>query len=118
MASHCATISSILDFLQEAEQATRQLGFDLGEIADAESDAPLGMEALAGSPHASWNRSPHSGMPAYGFGINYQFGLFKQEIEDGFQKEKADQWLSYNSPWLIERSGRDLHHTALWAYRT
>ena len=44
-------------------------------------------------------------MPAYGFGINYQFGLFKQEIEDGYQKERPDQWLCDNSPWLIERSG-------------
>ena len=45
------------------------------------------------------------GIPAYGFGINYQFGLFKQEIDNGYQKERPDQWLCDNSPWLIERSG-------------
>jgi len=43
-------------------------------------------------------------MPAYGYGINYQFGLFKQDIENGFQKERADQWLSEDSPWLMKRA--------------
>src|ERR1700733_9028667 len=93
-----------LGLLQEAEQATRQLGFDLGEIADTESDAALGNGGLGRLAACFMESLATSGMPAYGFGINYQFGLFKQEIEDGFQKEKADQWLSDNSPWLIERS--------------
>jgi len=94
-----------LGLLQEAEQATRQLGFDLGEIADAESDAPLGNGGLGRLAACFMESLATGGMPAHGFGINYQFGLFKQEIEDGFQKEKADQWLGYNSPWLIERPG-------------
>jgi starch phosphorylase len=93
-----------LGLLEEAEQATRQLGFDLSEIADTESDAPLGNGGLGRLAACFMESLATRGMPAYGFGINYQFGLFKQEIEDGFQKEKADQWLSYNSPWLIERS--------------
>jgi starch phosphorylase len=42
-------------------------------------------------------------MPGFGYGINYDFGLFRQEIEDGRQKEKPDYWASEQSPWLIER---------------
>ncbi|HET6216558.1 MAG TPA: glycogen/starch/alpha-glucan phosphorylase [Acidobacteriaceae bacterium] len=93
-----------LGLLEEAEEATRQLGFDLREIADTEADAPLGNGGLGRLAACFLESLATRGMPAYGFGINYQFGLFKQEIDDGFQKEKADQWLSDNSPWLIERS--------------
>ncbi len=92
-----------LGLLNEAEVATRQLGFDLCEIADTESDAPLGNGGLGRLAACFMESLATLGMPAYGSGINYQFGLFKQEIEDGYQREKADQWLSYNSPWLIER---------------
>jgi len=41
-------------------------------------------------------------MPGYGYGINYEFGLFRQEIDDGRQKERPDYWASEHSPWLIE----------------
>jgi glycogen phosphorylase len=92
-----------LGLLQQAEQAVKQFGFDLHEITDAEADAPLGNGGLGRLAACFMESLASLGMPAYGYGINYQFGLFKQDIEDGFQKEKADQWLSHNSPWLIER---------------
>jgi glycogen phosphorylase len=41
------------------------------------------------------------GMPGYGYGINYEYGLFKQEIENGYQREKPDNWLAQSSPWQI-----------------
>jgi starch phosphorylase len=94
-----------LGLLEEAEQATRALGFDLAEIIDAETDAPLGNGGLGRLAACFMESLATLGMPAYGFGINYQFGLFKQEIENGYQKERPDQWLCDNSPWLIERSG-------------
>jgi starch phosphorylase len=94
-----------LGLLREAEQATHALGFDLSEIVDAESDAPLGNGGLGRLAACFMESLATLGMPAYGFGINYQFGLFKQEIENGYQKEMPDQWLCDNSPWLIERSG-------------
>jgi glycogen phosphorylase len=93
-----------LGLLKEAEQATERLGFDLSDIADAEADAPLGNGGLGRLAACFMESLATLGMPAYGFGINYQFGLFKQEIDNGFQKERPDQWLSHNSPWLIERS--------------
>jgi glycogen phosphorylase len=94
-----------LGLLQEAEQATQAMGFDLAEIVDAETDAPLGNGGLGRLAACFMESLATLGMPAYGFGINYQFGLFKQEIDDGYQKERPDQWLCGNSPWLIERSG-------------
>ena len=94
-----------LGLLKEAEQATQALGFDLSEIVDAETDAPLGNGGLGRLAACFMESLATLGMPAYGFGINYQFGLFKQEIDNGYQKERPDQWLSENSPWLIQRSG-------------
>jgi starch phosphorylase len=92
-----------LGLLREAELATRELGFDLKEIADTESDAPLGNGGLGRLAACFMESLASLGMPASGFGINYQYGLFKQDIENGFQKEKPDHWQSYSSPWLIER---------------
>jgi starch phosphorylase len=42
-------------------------------------------------------------MPGYGYGINYEYGLFKQEIDDGYQREKPDNWLAQGTPWEIAR---------------
>jgi glycogen phosphorylase len=94
-----------LGLLKEAEQAMRAMGFDLAEIVDAETDAPLGNGGLGRLAACFMESLATLGIPAYGFGINYQFGLFKQEIENGYQKERPDQWLCDNSPWLIERPG-------------
>jgi starch phosphorylase len=77
-----------LGLLNEAEQATRALGFDLSEIVDAETDAPLGNGGLGRLAACFMESLATLGMPAYGFGINYQFGLFKQEIDNGYQKER------------------------------
>ena len=52
---------------------------------------------------AFWTRSPRSTCPAYGYGINYEYGLFRQEIDNGYQKEKPDNWLAFGTPWEIER---------------
>jgi starch phosphorylase len=94
-----------LGLLEEAERAIRAIGWDLSEIVDEETDAPLGNGGLGRLAACFMESLATLGMPAYGFGINYQFGLFRQEIENGYQKERPDQWLCNNSPWLIERSG-------------
>ncbi len=93
-----------LGMLEEANKATRKLGFSLEEITDAEADAPLGNGGLGRLAACFMESLATLGMPAYGFGINYQFGLFKQEIENGFQTERTEQWFSEDSPWLIERA--------------
>ena len=76
------------------------------EIIGAETDAPLGNGGLGRLAACFMESLATLGMPAYGYGINYQFGLFKQEINNGYQVEKPDQWLFDSSPWLIERSGK------------
>ena len=93
-----------LKLLPEAEQAIAAMGFDLEAIVDTETDAPLGNGGLGRLAACFMESLATLGMPAYGYGINYQFGLFKQEIDNGYQKEKPDQWLYNNSPWLIERA--------------
>ncbi len=95
-----------LGLLTEAKVAAQTLGFDLNELVDAETDAPLGNGGLGRLAACFMESLATLGMPAYGFGINYQFGLFKQEINNGYQEEKPDQWLYNTSPWLIERSGK------------
>jgi starch phosphorylase len=92
-----------LGLLREADEATREFGFTLDEVADAEADAPLGNGGLGRLAACFMESLATLGMPAYGYGINYQFGLFKQEIENGFQKERTEQWFGQESPWLIER---------------
>lgn len=42
-------------------------------------------------------------LPAWGYGIRYQYGMFRQAISDGFQREQPDYWLNYGNPWEIER---------------
>ncbi len=94
-----------LKLLKEAELAVAALGFGLDEIVDSESDAPLGNGGLGRLAACLLESLATLGMPGYGYGINYQFGLFKQEIDNGHQKEEPDQWLYDNSPWLIQRAG-------------
>jgi glycogen phosphorylase len=94
-----------LQLLKEAEQAVNALGFDLGDVIDSEGDAPLGNGGLGRLAACFMESLATLGMPGYGYGINYQFGLFKQEIDNGYQKEEPDQWLYDNSPWLIQRPG-------------
>lgn len=48
------------------------------------------------------------GLPGFGYGINYQFGLFKQKFENGYQVEQADSWLGEDSPWLVARQDRSV----------
>ena len=57
--------------------------------------------ASAGSPRATWTRWPRSSVPAIGYGIRYEFGIFDQEIRDGWQVEKTDNWLRHGNPWEI-----------------
>ncbi len=85
------------------KEALSRMGIDLEELMETEPDAALGNGGLGRLAACFLDSLATLDMPGYGYGINYEFGLFKQEIQKGYQKEKPDHWLSEGSPWLIER---------------
>ena len=79
------------------------MGVDLDEVEESEDDAALGNGGLGRLAACFLDSLATLGMPGYGVGINYEYGLFKQEMDDGYQREKPDNWLAYGTPWEIER---------------
>jgi starch phosphorylase len=61
------------------------------------------MAGWADWPPATWTPWPALEIPAMGYGIRYEFGIFDQEIRDGWQVEITDKWLQYGNPWEIAR---------------
>lgn len=86
-----------------AKDALTDMGVDIEEVRDSEIDAALGNGGLGRLAACFLDSMATLGMPGYGYGINYEFGLFRQEIDNGCQKEKPDHWHSEETPWLIQR---------------
>ncbi len=84
------------------ESALAELGIALSDLLEVEPDAALGNGGLGRLAACFLDSLASLHMAGYGYGINYEFGLFRQEIEGGRQKEKPDYWASAQSPWLIE----------------
>jgi glycogen phosphorylase len=78
-------------------------GQQLASIEEAEADAALGNGGLGRLAACFLDSLASLDMPGYGYGINYEFGLFKQHIDNGYQKERPDHWLHEDTPWLLER---------------
>ena len=78
----------------------------LQEIFDAEYDPALGNGGLGRLAACYLDSMASLGIPGFGYGINYQFGLFKQKFENGYQIEQADSWLGEDSPWQFSRPDR------------
>jgi starch phosphorylase len=94
---------SNLGILDECRDALVSMGVDLEEVQDSEADAALGNGGLGRLAACFLDSLATLDMPGYGYGINYQYGLFKQEIDSGYQKEQPDNWLAHGTPWQIER---------------
>jgi starch phosphorylase len=92
-----------LGLFDTCKDALLELGVDLEEVRASESDAALGNGGLGRLAACFLDSLATLGMPGFGYGINYQYGLFKQEIDNGYQKEKPDHWRAHGTPWLIER---------------
>jgi len=86
-----------------AYNSLKNMGVDLEEVRETEIDAALGNGGLGRLAACFLDSLATQGMPGYGYGINYEFGLFRQEIDNGYQREKPDHWYSEDTPWLIER---------------
>lgn len=80
-------------------------GIDLEALTEVERDPALGNGGLGRLAACFLDSLACMDMPGFGYGINYDYGLFKQVIVNGFQKEKPDYWPNRVSPWLIRRSG-------------
>jgi len=90
--------------LDRARSTAHELGFDLDTIIAAEEDPALGNGGLGRLAACFLDSMASLKLPCYGAGLCYEFGLFRQIIEGGVQKEAPDQWLSRNYPWLYLRA--------------
>ena len=91
-----------LGLLEDTKEMLAQNGIDIGIFEDIEDDA-LGNGGLGRLAACFIDSAATQNIPLDGYGIRYKYGLFKQYFENGFQKEKADDWQSYGDPWSIRR---------------
>lgn len=89
-----------LGLTQEVEKQLSELGLSLTMLEDVE-DAALGNGGLGRLAACFLESAATMNLPLNGYGIRYKYGLFKQEIENGFQKEFVDDWSKYGDPWSI-----------------
>jgi starch phosphorylase len=94
---------SNLGILDLFRQSLLDFGIVVDEIQELEEDAALGNGGLGRLAACFLDSLATLGMPGFGYGINYEFGLFKQRIRNGYQVERPDTWSNNKSPWMIER---------------
>jgi len=92
-----------LGILDETKKALEELGINYEDIRDAEWDAGLGNGGLGRLAACFLDSMASLGIPGYGYGIRYDYGIFYQKFVNGFQKESPDLWLRYGNPWDIVR---------------
>ena len=92
-----------LGLLDSCAKAAKDLGYELEELRDAEWDAGLGNGGLGRLAACYIDSLATLGVPAHGYGIRYDYGIFHQRIVDGAQVEVPDAWLRYGNPWEIAR---------------
>ncbi len=93
-----------LGIYDRVRQALDELGLDLVEILDEEGEPGLGNGGLGRLAACYLDSLATLEITAIGYGIRYEFGIFDQMIEDGWQVEVTDRWLRYGNPWEIRRS--------------
>ena len=96
-------IINLMDY-EPIKETLDEMGFDLNVLEDQEPDAALGNGGLGRLAACFLDSLATLGYPAYGCGIRYRYGMFKQKIEDGYQVEVPDEWLKDGNPFEIRRS--------------
>jgi len=94
---------SNLGCTREMEQALREHGFDLAALEELEPDAALGNGGLGRLAACFMESLASLDIPAFGYGIRYINGMFRQRIDDGWQVELPETWLAHGNPWEFER---------------
>ena len=93
----------------EVTKALKDLGYTYEELADVEPDAGLGNGGLGRLAACFLDSLATLEIPSFGYGIRYNYGIFRQQIRNGYQMEQPDNWLRYGNPWEISRT--DLCYT-------
>ncbi|HOR59281.1 MAG TPA: glycogen/starch/alpha-glucan phosphorylase [Candidatus Cloacimonadota bacterium] len=92
-----------LDEYNNSYDLLKEFGYDLEDIAELEPDMGLGNGGLGRLAACFMDSLATQAYPAYGYGIRYEFGIFKQSIVQGYQVEEPDHWLKKGCPWEIKR---------------
>src|SRR6516165_6110095 len=100
---HLANNLINLGIHEEASEAMRKLGLDLETLIEQEEEPGLGNGGLGRLASCFMDSLATLDIPAIGYGIRYEYGIFDQEIRDGWQIETTDKWLRLGNPWAIER---------------
>lgn len=100
---HLANNLINLDIYNEAEEAMRKLDLDLEKLIQQEEEPGLGNGGLGRLASCFMDSLATLDIPAIGYGIRYEYGIFDQEIRDGWQVETTDRWLRLGNPWALER---------------
>lgn len=92
-----------LDYYNECRVILNRDGYDLEEIMEQEHDMGLGNGGLGRLAACYLDSMATLQLPAFGYGIRYEYGIFEQDIENGYQVERADNWLRDGNPWDLMR---------------
>jgi len=92
-----------LGIVEPVNQALEELGLKLSDIVDTEPEPGLGNGGLGRLAACYLDSLATMHLPAIGYGLRYEYGIFKQTIRDGWQVETTDKWLQYGNPWEIAR---------------
>jgi starch phosphorylase len=100
---HLANNLINLGIFDETKQAMKQLGIDLNVLIEQEEEPGLGNGGLGRLASCFMDSLATLDIPAIGYGIRYEYGIFDQQIKDGWQVESTDKWLRLGNPWALER---------------